>query len=485
MTQLRFRDLRWTLVSEQDALEGAPAAGSLDEGYRHAAAAQSVYFQPGSLAEFCGLAAALGALNEPFPTVAQVRAVLAARVRPLRHYALESDGELWWLRNRSSANFASPFLGRNARLFIETERGLRSYPLPSDGVLPALGLLEQLSGECGMEALLERSEHPEALALAGRWLADGLFAPAAGSANNAALPELLFLGHSSIAVRSGGTLVVVDPVCLPGNARIKRPEGALLSLLRAADYVVISHHHWDHLHFQTLCRLPRTKPILVPRSRAPGFSNPPVAAYLRALGFSDVREVGPGERHKLGEVTLRTFEFYGEPFGRGSTFDAFTYHFAFADHTLYGSVDACFNEVGDMEQTISKVAALGPLDFFLVGSSGQVHARPYQAAGQRHFSNELRETPTLIRYHPTVTDAERWARVLKPRVLMPYAQFLFRAYPAKDLELSEVLAGRAPDPRGTESATHCRWLQEFFEASRRVGTPLLRLQPQQGVRLGS
>lgn len=68
---------------------------------------------------------------------------------------------------------------------------------------------------------------------------------------------------------------------------------------------------------------------------------------------------------------------------------------------------------------------------------------------------------------------------------MPYAQFLFRAHWGTDLRFPEVLAGGAQDLRGLEYPGDRRWLQEVFEASQRLCMPLLRLQPQQGVRLAS
>jgi hypothetical protein len=166
----------------------------------------------------------------------------------------------------------------------------------------------------------------------------------------------------------------------------------------------------------------------------PSLANPPIAAYLNSLGFFNVRECEPGGAIDIAGMCLRFFPFHGEPFGLNSVFDAFTYHVSCAGRTLFGSVDACFNEANDMEYVIEQVAALGPLDLFLCGVSGQQHCLPYAAAGLRYFSNELAERQELIRYHPTIDDAVRWSKILKPQITIPYAEFVFRSGTQPDLD---------------------------------------------------
>jgi L-ascorbate metabolism protein UlaG (beta-lactamase superfamily) len=222
------------------------------------------------------------------------------------------------------------------------------------------------------------------------------------------IPTLTFLGHSSVAINTDDALLIIDPVVMPGNVASGGDHRPLRQILRAADFIVISHHHWDHLHFQTLCTLPKDKCLIVPRVYKPRFSNPPIREHLTHLGLQNIIEAEVGQTLLLRDIELRFFLFFGEPFGLSSTFDGFTYHIRFAGRNLYGSVDSAFDENGDMEETI--------------------------------------------------TDAERWALRLKPRVLIPYAEFIFQGRPQPDLRLDRITSksdktfGDDNFPKGSKEA---------------------------------
>jgi L-ascorbate metabolism protein UlaG (beta-lactamase superfamily) len=494
MTALRLAPIRWSLVPEADGtdIDSSLAEGgsSLADGYRHASSLQSIFFQPGTIRECKSIELELSALNKKFPSVEDAeRAFDRVRGRnPI--YRFEKSESIWHIRNESKNDFSSRFGTRDARLIFELPRRQLSIKVPAGRILPTLELIESLACGQPIDKILKLASSPEGDEILGGLIAGGgvVSMDATRRLDVRDLPELLFLGHSSFAVRSAGTLVVFDPVALPGNLVASEPDRPLMEIIRAASFIVMSHHHWDHVHFQTLCQIPKNIPLLVPRVIHPSLANPPIAAYLKSLRFSEVRECEPGEMHHLGDVQLRLFPFYGEAFGLGSHFDGFSYHVSFSGRTLFGSVDTCFDEAGDMEETINEVAKLGAPDFFLFGSSGQQHNKPYKAAGLRHFSNELILRPDLLRYHPNVSDAERWAKMLNPRFLIPYAEFIFRGTRSPDLPISEIrhdngrnLSQGMTSFAGGEDRT--AWFGEIKLFAERVSTPIVMLNPMQGIRL--
>jgi L-ascorbate metabolism protein UlaG (beta-lactamase superfamily) len=69
--------------------------------------------------------------------------------------------------------------------------------------------------------------------------------------------------------------------------------------LREIDVVLISHLHWDHLDVPSLRALGAATPIVVPAG---------AGAWLRGVGFSDVREMAVGDEFALGGVAVRAVE---------------------------------------------------------------------------------------------------------------------------------------------------------------------------------
>lgn len=478
MPLLSLARFRWTLMSERDAGDVdaniAPGRDRLEGGYRQAASAQTIYFEPGSLAQARILKRALTRLGADFPSVLDAERVFREIRVQVPHYAFEATGKTWCISNISDATFGSPLGKRDMRLYLETADPPPSIRIPAASVHHALSLFERLSGGASVDAAAEFATEHKVGALLGALLAGGMLETGQSTTTeNADLPDFLFLGHSSFAVRARDKFVVFDPVMLPGNSAAGDQGRLLSSLIRDAAAIVISHHHWDHLHFQTLVRLPRNIPLIVPVSRRPSFANPPIAAYLRSLGFTDISERAPGDTAVVAGVAITFFPFFGESFGLQSHFDAFTYHVSFSGRTLYGSVDACFDEAETMEATIAAVAEMGTLDFFLFGSSGQHHLQPFAAGAPRHFSNELEDAPELLRYHPTVADVARWSKILNPSFLVPYATFDFESEPRQDLRVTA--RNEVTGPRLKVIS------RDLVQLGMEVRTDILSLSPMQGI----
>ncbi len=82
---------------------------------------------------------------------------------------------------------------------------------------------------------------------------------------------MVWFGHSSYLLQVDGIRVLVDPVFLESSPLpfVNRPfEGTDLYKpedMPDIDYLVISHDHWDHLDYKTVCRLRRhTRKVICP-----------------------------------------------------------------------------------------------------------------------------------------------------------------------------------------------------------------------------
>jgi hypothetical protein len=126
--------------------------------------------------------------------------------------------------------------------------------------------------------------------------------------------ELTYLAHACLLVEAGGVRLVTDP-WLDGPTYLGAwwhfPEPAARGSEVRADYVYLTHEHVDHFHQPTLQALPRSTPILIGRFMKPRFRE-----QLRALGFSDVRELPHGREVRLGdELRLTSYQYRADDTG--------------------------------------------------------------------------------------------------------------------------------------------------------------------------
>jgi L-ascorbate metabolism protein UlaG (beta-lactamase superfamily) len=78
--------------------------------------------------------------------------------------------------------------------------------------------------------------------------------------------EVTWWGHATATVRDAGVTVLTDPLLVRRMAHLRRRRGELPPpSAAAADVVLVSHLHADHLHLGSLSRLPPHTRVLVPR----------------------------------------------------------------------------------------------------------------------------------------------------------------------------------------------------------------------------
>ncbi|ADI26702.1 MBL fold metallo-hydrolase [Geobacillus sp. C56-T3] len=79
-------------------------------------------------------------------------------------------------------------------------------------------------------------------------------------------PQLCWVGHSTFVVQLNGITIVTDPVWANWMGAAKRltAPGVPLDKMPPVDVVLISHGHYDHLHFGSLRRLKGDPHVFVP-----------------------------------------------------------------------------------------------------------------------------------------------------------------------------------------------------------------------------
>lgn len=101
---------------------------------------------------------------------------------------------------------------------------------------------------------------------------------------NRTITSITWIGHSTFLLQIGGVNILTDPVWATFIGLIKRlnTPGIPLDHLPSIDVVLISHGHYDHLHFTTLRKLKGDPLFLVPEGLQDTFIN---------KGFSKVKEL--------------------------------------------------------------------------------------------------------------------------------------------------------------------------------------------------
>lgn len=121
-----------------------------------------------------------------------------------------------------------------------------------------------------------------------------------------------YFGHACVLVESpGGVSVLLDPLvtCEDGD---DPPRYTMADLPEHIDYAVITHNHQDHVVLETLLALRwKIGKVLVPRGGG-SLVDPSLALALRAIGFSEVIELGPLETYEDRDVCITALPFLGE-----------------------------------------------------------------------------------------------------------------------------------------------------------------------------
>jgi L-ascorbate metabolism protein UlaG (beta-lactamase superfamily) len=115
--------------------------------------------------------------------------------------------------------------------------------------------------------------------------------------------EITWWGHATCTLRDSGVRVLTDPLFTRRLAHLRRRRGAPPPPdAWRAEVALVSHLHADHLHLPSLARLEPGTVLLVPRGT--GRAVPALGRLARTRSL-DVREMEPGDRVRLADLTVR------------------------------------------------------------------------------------------------------------------------------------------------------------------------------------
>ncbi len=192
-----------------------------------------------------------------------------------------------------------------------------------------------------------------------------------------------FLGHSSFLIAQAGLQVLVDPVYAMRLIVLRRQRrvGVEMKHLPAADVVLLTHAHMDHLNRPTLRRLARVAKRKT--GRAPVVVVPTgVADLVSDLGFREVRTLGWWESTMVEglSVTLTPAKHWGARMFTDTHRLFGGYVLEGGGHRLYHSGDtAYFGGFGEIGRRLRPEVALLPIGAYFPDSYRGVHTSPEEA----------------------------------------------------------------------------------------------------------
>ena len=182
--------------------------------------------------------------------------------------------------------------------------------------------------------------------------------------------RITYIGHGTVLLEADGARLVTDPLLRPRILGLITRAPGDPPAAPAADAVLVSHPHPDHLDYPSLRRVGRRVPIVVPRG---------CGWFLRARGFRDVREVEEGEALRVGsgEVVVTQARHDGRRWPIGPRRAAVGYQVRAGGRRFYYAGDT---------DLFDGMAELAPVDVALLpigawgGVAGRGHLDPLRAA---------------------------------------------------------------------------------------------------------
>jgi L-ascorbate metabolism protein UlaG (beta-lactamase superfamily) len=276
-----------------------------------------------------------------------------------------------------------------------------AHRLPAEDCVWAGELLEWFKRENLIEADSGGSD--------GKWLA-------------LARPRVTFLGHSTLLMQTGRSAVLVDPIV---TRKMGSPKAALEIFRARLDAICCTHSHWDHCNPETLIRLDKDVPILIPKVPRPSALNPPIVPMLERLGFTDIREVGVWEPVTVGDIEIVPAPFHGEADEPGAEIDHFTYVIRTSGLTVYGGVDSYRDQWGDMRPVLERIEREFRPDVVFLPVSRVVYT--YRDGSLNQFCRYVDEdlVPASFQYTAGPEEAAQWSQSMGAGLIVPYATFGF------------------------------------------------------------
>ena len=179
--------------------------------------------------------------------------------------------------------------------------------------------------------------------------------------------SVLWVGHATMLIQIHDKVLITDPLFTKTVGMVMKrtvEPGIDPSSLKAVDYTLISHTHFDHFSYGSLDMLPKNGPLLLPYG---------ALAYTPDLGFSALREMRPWDTvEEYGmRITAVPVQHFSGRYGvdilwmkrRGFTGYVIEYRSVtvfFAGDTGYDS--ELFKEIGRRFKVDIAILPIGPIE---------------------------------------------------------------------------------------------------------------------------
>lgn len=158
--------------------------------------------------------------------------------------------------------------------------------------------------------------------------------------SNRSIPTITWIGHSTFLIQMDGINILTDPVWVKHIGISKRltPPGLAIDELPPIDIVLISHSHYDHLHYKSLKKLTGNPTYFVPAGLA--------ASFIKK-GFTKTIESNWWDEHQFAKLNIVFVP--AQHWTRRTIFDSNTSHWGgwiieSQHHTIYFAGDSGYFE---------------------------------------------------------------------------------------------------------------------------------------------
>jgi hypothetical protein len=113
--------------------------------------------------------------------------------------------------------------------------------------------------------------------------------------------RITILGHASLLVENNDERILLDPILrttsLRGSVVHQYPRALNVDRMPTPTLLVITHVHYDHFDPETLEKLPKSIPVVIPPDRK-------LEQQLQGIGFAQFRILDPWQNTRHGSVRL-------------------------------------------------------------------------------------------------------------------------------------------------------------------------------------